>query len=492
MSDQRDGGITWTEETWNPIRGCSRVSEGCRNCYAERVAARFSGPGQPYEGLIQITSGGPRWNGKVAFVEERLADPLRWKKPRMIFVNSMSDLFHESLSNEQIAAIFGVMAAAPQHTFQVLTKRARRMREWFALEGIAARVDLFRYIALAGRIEEFFAPEREAPVDGWPGYWITTKGRVLSDHKGERRPLSPMGSEQGHARVMLYRGDETWRPLVHRLVLGTFDKGAVGAADCDNPIGCHIDGDASNNALWNLRWGSPQSNWNDSKRHGTRRRYSKLTAAQADEIRRRGAAGESGAALGRAFGISDTQARNIMEGRQWAPEYSATWPLPSVWLGVSVEDQATADERIPHLLATPAAVRWVSYEPALGPVHFQDLFYRMDRDEGAPAAASRYLHASECLGFCEYGCGGEILGGLDWIVIGGESGPGARPFDVAWARATIAACRAAGVKVFFKQAGSNAIENGARLALRDRKGGDPAEWPEDLRVREWPSAEGAR
>lgn len=138
-------GISWTNATWNPVRGCSRVSEGCRNCYAERTAARFCGAGQPYEGLATSTrtltgntrSGYPgfvtrqRWTGDVRLVPEHLADPLRWRRPRRIFVNSMSDLFHEKLSNEQIAAVFGVMAAAPQHTFQCLTKRARRMREWF-------------------------------------------------------------------------------------------------------------------------------------------------------------------------------------------------------------------------------------------------------------------------------------------------------------------------------------------------------------------------
>lgn len=124
-------GISWTDTTWNPIRGCSRVSEGCRNCYAETMAARFCGPGEPYEGLADRTRKGSKWTGDVRFIVEHLADPLHWKRPRRIFVNSMSDLFHDSLQNEQIAAVFGVMAACPQHTFQVLTKRAERMLEWF-------------------------------------------------------------------------------------------------------------------------------------------------------------------------------------------------------------------------------------------------------------------------------------------------------------------------------------------------------------------------
>ena len=126
-------GISWTDTTWNPVRGCSRVSAGCMNCYAETQAARIvrmgKGKSTAYDGLVKLTAGGePRWTGVVRLVPEHLADPLRWKKPRRVFVNSMSDLFHESLTNEQIAAVFGVMAAAPQHTFQCLTKRPARMR----------------------------------------------------------------------------------------------------------------------------------------------------------------------------------------------------------------------------------------------------------------------------------------------------------------------------------------------------------------------------
>jgi protein gp37 len=116
-------GIQWTETTWNPLIGCSKVSAGCKNCYAEVAASR----NMDYYGEV-IT--GKRWNGVVK-ITSKLADPLRWQKPKMVFVNSMSDLFHESVSNEDIAAIFGVMAASPTHTFQVLTKRAGRMLEWF-------------------------------------------------------------------------------------------------------------------------------------------------------------------------------------------------------------------------------------------------------------------------------------------------------------------------------------------------------------------------
>jgi protein gp37 len=136
MGDKSE--IEWTEATWNPIRGCSRKSPGCGGpgdhggCYAEGIAARFSGPGQPYEGIAEMRGGKPRWTGKLAFIEPSLTLPLRWKKPRQIFVNSMSDLFHENVPYEWIDKIFAVMALCPQHTFQVLTKRSARMRGYLS------------------------------------------------------------------------------------------------------------------------------------------------------------------------------------------------------------------------------------------------------------------------------------------------------------------------------------------------------------------------
>jgi protein gp37 len=218
--------IEWTDATWNPVRGCSRVSEGCRNCYAERQAARFSDEGvemndvdghmhgaMPFAGFAKSTPAGPRWTGEVALIKSALDWPLRKRKPLRIFVNSMSDLFHEKLSNAAIAAVFGAMAACPQHTFQILTKRPERMAHWF-------------------------------------------------------KTLSYMPLDHTDFEV--------------RQCIGAFDM---------------------------------------------------LTAPDARKH----------------------------------VNYP-TWPLPNVWLGTSVENQATADERIPNLLATPAAKRFVSAEPLLGPV----------------------------------------------------------------------------------------------------------------------------
>jgi protein gp37 len=342
-----DTSIEWTEKTWNPVRGCSVLSAGCTNCYAMRTAHRFSGPGGHYEGLTRArTKLGPVWTGDVRFVPEKLAEPLGWREPKRVFVNSMSDLFHDGVTDEQIAAVFGVMAAAPQHTFQVLTKRPERARDWLRwVEGLYRR--------------------NASP-------WVTS---LLDKHARSLVPTLPA-----------------------------------------------------------------------EPRHGTR------------------------------------------------------WPLTNVWLGVSVEDQATADERIPLLLECPAAVRWVSYEPALGPIDFERIAHRPAGDTDDPTP----LVINALRGFFDGSIGAQRA--LDWIVIGGESGPGARPFDLAWARSTIRAGRAAGVPVFVKQLGACPVVEprdaaGYRItgpggdpwpsipvALRDRKGGDPSEWPEDLRVREYPPA----
>lgn len=317
-------GISWTDATWNPIRGCSKVSAGCKNCYAEKVAARFSGPGQPYEGTVRDG----HWNGQIRFVPDMLAQPLKWKRPRRIFVNSMSDLFHEDVPFEFIAAVFGVMAACPQHTFQLLTKRPERAVEFFE--------------------------------------WT------------EANPSRYSIPEQ----------------------CGLCAFNAIEAAgQCGTP-----------------RFGPGLLAKNDA------------------------------------------------------------WPLPNVHLGVSVEDQPTADDRIPLLLQCPAAVRFVSYEPALGPVDFDDTRDWLTPVVTKPSDAPR----------------------LDWIIVGGESGPEARPFDVAWARSTIEQCRAAGTNCFVKQVGAHpwdgpgslwgadpTIRSGV-IRLSDRAGADPSEWPEDLRVQEFP------
>lgn len=121
--------IEWTEETWNPTVGCTEVSPGCDHCYAAGMAHRAMLPA--HAGLTVSSPGrGPRWSGEVRCLPERLELPLRWRRPRRVFVDSMSDLFHPGVPDEFVAAVFGVMVRARQHTFQVLTKRPRRMERF--------------------------------------------------------------------------------------------------------------------------------------------------------------------------------------------------------------------------------------------------------------------------------------------------------------------------------------------------------------------------
>jgi protein gp37 len=212
------------------------------------------------------------------------------------------------------------------------------------------------------------------------------------------------------------------------------------------------------------------------------------------------------------------------------PVKTTPWPLPNVWLGVSVENQAAADDRIPDLLDTPAAVRFLSCEPLLEELSIFNS--PSDADAGAPVGLIRrdvQLKPHDVNGPAEYDALWEP--GIDWVIVGGESGPGARPCDVGWIRDIVQQCRAAGVPVFVKQLGARPVRTvrgswinelqrhgpdiqqpygraacwACRteeckllwpgvpphvkrwLPLRDRKGGDMSEWPEDLRVREYPS-----
>lgn len=296
MSDK--SAIEWTDATWNPLRGCTRKSEGCRNCYAEIMAGRFSDPGQWGHGLAQrvaLPGGGidHRWTGKVELVDAALDLPLRWRRPRRIFVNSTSDLFHEKVPDEWIDRVFAVMALAPQHTFQVLTKRPERMRKYFA-------------------------------QDGGFGRW---------------------GFIEHHARQMLDR------------------------------------------------LGKPQPKGKTLAHHG----------------------GSN---------------------------------MPHLWLGTSIEDQATADDRIPHLLATPAAVRFLSAEPLLGPV---DLTRIVIKPSDAPERGKPPVSINALKGW--YGGADHGPAPVHWTICGGESGPGARPMHPDWARSLRDQCQAAAVPFFFKQWG---------------------------------------
>lgn len=243
----QNSNIEWTEQTWNPLAGCTRISPGCQNCYAERMAKRLIAMGQEkYQGTVDKNG---RWTGALNFDVDNWDAPTKRKKPTMYFVNSMSDLFHADVPPNWSMRIWDVMAKTPQHTYQILTKRADVMEQ---------------------RVK-----------------WL----------------------------VDLY-------------------------------------------------------------------------------------------------GV-----------------------LPNVWLGVSVENQQYADERIPHLLQTPAAVRFLSCEPLLGPVSI-DLIDGVFYDSGMPFPWQKLEKP-----------------GIDWVIVGGESAPNARPMHPNWARSLRDQCKSAGVAFFMKQWG---------------------------------------
>jgi protein gp37 len=314
MSDNSK--ISWTSATWNPVTGCDSVSPGCDHCYARTLAERFRDtPGHYFERGFD-----------VVLRPDKLGEPFRWRKPRRIFVNSMSDLFHSGVPDGFIVRIFAVMALSPQHTFQVLTKR--------------------------------------------------------------------------HARMCSLLNSETFRQGVA--------KAAVAMAEATP--------------------GPPYL----------------------------------------------PEHLVVTYGKSW-------WPLPNVWMGVSVEDQHWAGLRVPALLETPAAVRWLSCEPLLGEVDLEAFLWLV----GSSSAGPFY----DCLGRYRGGggVGGQMITSvpsrdIGWIVAGGESGPGARLMQADWARLLRDQAAEAGVPFFFKQTGSVLAR---RLGIKSKGEGFDA-LPAEFQVREYP------
>lgn len=303
--------IGWTESTWNPIRGCRRTApkgskqSGCGDptgggCYAERQAARFCGPGQAYEGLIQLTANGPRWTGAVKFVETHLIDPLRWERKSRIFTDSMSDLFFDGFDDDEIDQVVAVQLLAAHrrgHIFQTLTKRVGRMR------------------------------------------------RYMTD------PMT------------------RFRVAKHAAKIASKLK--------DNHI-----------------------NWKKTIEEN---------------------------------GILD----------------------PHLWWGASLENQAAADDRLLDLCATPAAVRFLSIEPMIGPIVIGLLGNLPKTIE--PNYMNSPVHAH-----------------IDWVIVGCESGPGARPCRPEWMRAIRDECEDTNVALFLKQAMEDVAGGITAGDGTERKGRDGA------------------
>lgn len=340
--------IQWCDATWNPTRGCSRVSPGCEHCYAETVAGGIAK--KAYAGLTRPTSRGPVWTGEVRLVPHLLEQPLRWREPRRIFVDSMSDLFHEAVPDDYIDKVFAVMALAPQHTFQVLTKRPERMRDYFKAE---------------------------------PWDRINAEAGVLMHY--DKMPRDP------------------W----------FFENVWIGAS-------------AENEEMFRARV---------------------------------------------------------------APLSDAAWAIYG----------ATKHVRPDH-----KPVAFLSLEPLLGPI-----------DLAGPGGGGWLPNYPSRPGWKP----GDCQSSISWVIVGGESGPRARPCDVAWIRSIVRQCQEAKVPAFVKQVGSRCVGStegflvdryelpdgrwfvpaiiGERAWLPPEefvsfrtyhsKGGEPREWPEDLRVREMPA-----
>ena len=315
--------IEWTDATWNIVTGCSVVSPGCTNCYAMRLAGTRLRDHPSRQGLTVASKAGPVWNGQVRFNAEWLAQPLRWAKPRRIFVAAHGDLFHEEVPFGWVMRILEVMYRTPQHTYQILTKRPDRMREFFRL-------------------------------------WSDVNEAEDWDFKGAQGPEAVRAAHSsGRGQLFADMLEAMGKP----------------------PPGC---------AYPFFDWAGGMSRYEDV--------------------------------------------------------------LPNVWLGVSVEDQARANEQIPLLLETPAAVRWISAEPLLGPVSIAEWLESWCASCRRPLIGGGHFVGRAC-GTCH-----DITARLDWVVAGGESGAGARPMHPDWARQLRDQCAAAGVPFLFKQWGDHAPE----------------------------------
>lgn len=155
----RQTAIGLSKSTWNPIRGCKRIDDSCSNCWAERIAGNYSQKGQTYYGIAKLVDGKPTWTGKVTPIQEHLYDPLDWDG-RLIMVGTMTDLFYKRVSDAWRDRIFGIMALCPDHIFQVLTKRAQEMHDYFAAP------DVWERIEVQARQIYFERIEREYPSKG--------------------------------------------------------------------------------------------------------------------------------------------------------------------------------------------------------------------------------------------------------------------------------------------------------------------------------------
>ncbi|MEW6044989.1 MAG: DUF5131 family protein [Bacillota bacterium] len=432
--------IEWATDVWNPVTGCTPVSEGCANCYAKRMAHRLRGRfGYPADDPFRVT-----------LHPERLEEPMRWKKPRRVFTGSMTDLFHEEVPDDFLDHIFAVMALCPQHTFLLLTKRPERMRSYLAnasrpfavqktMDGIS--IDLATKPATK---EEWRA------VLGYEGFYeVSDHGRVRrvgGGTKGRRTPegiLRPRATRGGYYSVCLSLGAQVRQVRINRLVLEAF----VGPPPSPDAEARHRNGDRTDNRIENLCWGSKKDNMADASRHGTAgvwaKSQAKFTAEQVAEIRDLRAKGLKLDDIAAQYGTTRKHISAICLGHKYRLP-AIPWPLSNVWLGVTAENQARADERIPILLQIPAAVRFVSVEPMLGPVELSEYlspkFYASEEKPAPLGINTKPYRAAR------------LRGAISWVICGVETGPNRRSVSLDDIRLLRDQAVAAGVPFFLKSA----------------------------------------
>jgi protein gp37 len=348
----------WYNASWNPTAGCSIYSPGCENCWAMRVAAQLARMGGAaaarYAGLTRMERVGPVWTGEIRVRGDLLTWPLFRRQPRRIAVDSMSDLFHETLATATIDLLHAVMAVAHWHTFLVLTKRARRMREYYS------------------------DPETPRRIAGE----IATLSSVILPIEDSRR------------------------------------NSALGV--------------------------DPRGSGDGASSRSTRALKRSTTAPQ----RSAGSARTGGTPRHWVPGFSRVKYDGPGEGAtEIRPVGLEPWPLPNLWPGVSVEDQNRIT-RVGDLLQTPAAMRWVCFEPLIARI----------RPDAVPIGDGFF----DSLAGRHYAIDGRgravaldepAWRPLDWVVAGGEIGAGARPTHPDWVRELRDQCVAAGVPFFFRQWG---------------------------------------
>ena len=375
--------IVWTGMSWNPVRvrdrktgrvgwACTKVSEGCAHCYSERRNKRKCGMGT---GLDYTATNADQMEWFIH--EPTLLMPLKRRKPATIFVESMSALFHEKVPDEFIVCVLQIIADCPQHTFQVLTKRAERMASFFA---------------------DWWNPQRQVPMPKHHAVEGKTSAALFL--------RQPCCTECGRFFMGCLNGRKKWKD---EAITPNYRDG--------------VDSD------W---WGHPSGLCDAFK-------WSRL---------------------GNQHGVAVEMEQTHLAVRADALAGPFPSPLKNLWLGVTVESADYLD-RIGHLMQTPAAVRFVSLEPLLG---FVDPTMVPTKVGGAYYDALLGRDYNTTTGYENPGGPG-----LDWVIVGGESGPGARPMDPQWARSIRKQCQGAGVPFFFKQMSK-------REAI-----------PKDLLVREYPA-----